>query len=128
MLLPVQSELYYQLGMKRGMDSGFTTFEVRVKTFVNTGGVDADGRFLDPEDLTVEANSKWRLRMAAMMDMEVLTTMVMAVLDSGDGDMSDSMSAADLDQQDRLLQKTKKNKIIPPQPEPPSTAAATDAS
>ena len=38
------------------------------------------------------------------------------------------MSAADLDQQDRLKQKTKKNKIIPPQPEPPSTAAATDAS
>ena len=31
-------------------------------------------------------------RMAAMMDMEVLATMVMAVLDSGDGDMSDCSS------------------------------------
>ncbi|CAJ1354182.1 unnamed protein product, partial [Effrenium voratum] len=85
---PPRRDALQAASLSAGLDSGFTTFEVkcvrlvqpleenhsassigldrwdgatwvRVKTFLNTGGVEAAGRFLD---LTVDEDSKWRLR------------------------------------------------------------------
>eukprot|EP00931_Biecheleriopsis_adriatica_P054741 TRINITY_DN32247_c0_g1_i1.p1 TRINITY_DN32247_c0_g1~~TRINITY_DN32247_c0_g1_i1.p1 ORF type:complete len:2549 (-),score=430.20 TRINITY_DN32247_c0_g1_i1:21-7667(-) len=42
-----------------GLDRWDGSRWVRVQTFIDTGGVEAQGRFLD---LTVDPNSKWRLR------------------------------------------------------------------